>query len=47
MVLLTCATTVAAALVTPFDMDLATLAQLSRVPTSTEINAIDPPCPLL
>jgi phospholipid/cholesterol/gamma-HCH transport system substrate-binding protein len=44
MVLLSCQAATAADLVVPFDMDLATLAQLSRVPTTAEINANDPPC---
>jgi phospholipid/cholesterol/gamma-HCH transport system substrate-binding protein len=44
LVLLTCQAAVAADLVIPFDLDLATLAQLSRVPTTAEINANDPPC---
>ncbi|HXF00277.1 MAG TPA: MlaD family protein [Solirubrobacterales bacterium] len=47
LVLLSCGTANAANLVVPFNMDLATLAQLSRVPTSEEINAHDPPCPAL
>ena len=47
LVLLSCGTANAANLVVPFNMDLATLAQLSRVPTSEEINANDPPCPAL
>jgi phospholipid/cholesterol/gamma-HCH transport system substrate-binding protein len=37
MVLLSCVTSILADGVTPFDMDLATLSQLSRVPTTTEI----------
>ncbi len=37
MVLLSCLTSILADSVTPFDMDLATLSQLSRVPTTTEI----------
>jgi phospholipid/cholesterol/gamma-HCH transport system substrate-binding protein len=45
LVLLSCATANAAATAVLFtDLALATLAQLSRVPTSDEIDAIDPPC---
>jgi phospholipid/cholesterol/gamma-HCH transport system substrate-binding protein len=45
LVLLTCGAANAANFVTPFNLDLATLAQLSRVPTTAEIEAQDPPCP--
>jgi phospholipid/cholesterol/gamma-HCH transport system substrate-binding protein len=45
MVMLTCQAAFAADFVIPFDMDLGTLAQLSRVPTAAEIDANDPPCP--
>jgi phospholipid/cholesterol/gamma-HCH transport system substrate-binding protein len=44
MVLLTCFTSQAADFAAAGDMALATLAQISRVPTSAEINANDPPC---
>jgi phospholipid/cholesterol/gamma-HCH transport system substrate-binding protein len=37
LVMFSCLTAVLADAVTPFDMDLATLSQLTRVPTSTEI----------
>jgi phospholipid/cholesterol/gamma-HCH transport system substrate-binding protein len=45
MVLLTCAAAGAADFATAGDMDLATLAQLSRVPTTKEMDTNDPPCP--
>jgi phospholipid/cholesterol/gamma-HCH transport system substrate-binding protein len=45
LVLLSCGAANAANFVLPFNMDLATLAQLSRIPSSDEINANDPPCP--
>jgi phospholipid/cholesterol/gamma-HCH transport system substrate-binding protein len=38
MVMVSCITSILADAVTPFDMDLATLSQLSRVPTTTEIS---------
>jgi phospholipid/cholesterol/gamma-HCH transport system substrate-binding protein len=44
MVLLSCQGASAADFAAAGDMDLATLSQLSRVPTSAEINANDPPC---
>ena len=45
MVLLSCATGISAEYVAiPFDTDLATLAQLSRVPTTDEIDSVEPPC---
>ena len=45
MVLLTCAAAQAAEYAVAGDMNLATLSQLSRVPTRAEIKANDPPCP--